>query len=217
MLDIIYKEKYVDEKLLGEIKYFVESVNDSFCGGPIEDTGQLSTTLQMEGCSDRPLRLEWKSNPVHKLIAKLKEDLGDFHIHECSIRYMYFPYGPHTDIRSNEVMLESRKKYKFGYTFLIPLSWKPGYVPGTAFFDCPPKEGQQLLVERQDVIPMLQNVRASRNYGIKQMITWKNPGDLVGWMNYQWHSSMIGGEWTYNNKEWCKEFISIETYRFKDD
>ena len=114
-------------------------------------------------------------------------------------------------------MLESRKKYKFGYTFLIPLSWKTGYVPGTAFFDSPPKEDQQLMAERQDVLPKLQKESSSKNFGIRQLITWKNPGDLVAWMNYQYHSSMLGGEWTYNTEEWCKEFISLETYRFKDD
>lgn len=216
MPDIVYKEKYVDEELLQEIKYFYEKVNDSFCGGPVEDTGQLSTTLQVEGCSDKPLRLELKYNPLHKLISKLKEDLGDFHVHDCSIRYMYFPYGPHTDIRSNEAMLESRKEYRFGYTFLIPLSWKPDYNPGTAFYDSPPKEGQQLLIEREDVLPMLQKKSASRNFGINKLVPWKHPGDLIGWMNYQWHSSMTDPTWKYNDKEWCKEFISMETYRFKD-
>lgn len=216
MPDIIYKEKYVDDKLLEEIKNFYVKVNDSFCGGPVPDTSQLSTTLQVEGCSDRPLRLEYKENPLHKLIIKLKQDLGDFHIHDCSIRYMYFPYGPHTDIRSNETMIESRKDYRFGYTFLIPLSWKAGYNPGTAFYDSPPKEGQQMLIERDDVLPMLQKKSASRNFGINKLIPWKNPGDLVGWMNYQWHSSMTDPKWVYNDKEWCKEFISMETYRFKN-
>ena len=216
MIDNIYKEKYVDHELLNEIKNFYSTVNDTFSGGPFIDKGELGTTYGMMGCADRPLRLEYKSNPVHKLIAKLKEDMGDFHIHEGSIRYLYYPFGPHSDVRSNEHLLESWKKYRNGYTFIIPLQWKPECKPGTAFFDSPPKQDQQLMCERHDVIPKLNKSSASKNFGIKKLMPWKNPGDLIAWMNYQYHSSMIGGDWVYNDKEWCKEFISIETYRYKD-
>ena len=216
MIENIYREKYVDDQLLKEIKNFYDKVNDRLSGGPFVDKSELGTPYGMMGCADRPLRLEYENNPLHKLIAKLKVDMGDFHIHEGSIRYLYYPFGPHTDVKSNEHLLESRKKYRNGYTFLIPLSWKEGYKPGTAFFDSPPKEDQQLMCERHDVLPRLNKANASKNFGIKQLMPWKNPGDLVAWMNHQYHTSMIGGDWVYNDKEWCKEFISIETFRFRD-
>ena len=207
MIETIYKEKYVDNELLDEIKIFYSKVGDALSGGPVVDTTEHSTIYGKDGCADRPLRLEFKKNPIHKLIAKLKADMGDFHIHEGSIRYLYYPFGPHSDVRTSEHLLESRKRYRDGYTFLIPLQWKDGCTPGTAFFDSPPKEDQQLMIERPDVIPQTKNPNYSKNFGIKQLIPWKNPGDLVGWMNYQYHSSMIGGDWVYNDSEWCKEFI----------
>tara|TARA_Y100001937_G_scaffold61578_1_gene84313 strand:- start:992 stop:1642 length:651 start_codon:yes stop_codon:yes gene_type:complete len=216
MIETIYKEKYVDNELLDEIKIFYSKVGDALSGGPVVDTTEHSTIYGKDGCADRPLRLEFKKNPIHKLIGKLKADMGDFHIHEGSIRYLYYPFGPHSDVRTSEHLLESRKRYRDGYTFLIPLQWKDGCTPGTAFFDSPPKEDQQLMIERPDVIPQTKNPNYSKNFGIKQLIPWKNPGDLVGWMNYQYHSSMIGGDWVYNDSEWCKEFISIETFRFKE-
>jgi len=223
MTDVIYKEKYVDDELLGRIKTYFNDLNDEFSGrarveiNPICTNFKGETGLPMEGSADRPLRLENADNPTHELVQKLKEDWGDFHIHTCSVRYLYFPYGPHSDVQSSERLIESREKYKYGYTFLIPLSWKSGYTPGTAFFDSPPKQDQVLHAERPDVLPRLQKESASKNYGINRLVTWKNPGDLVGWMNYRYHSSMIGGERPHNEKEWCKEFISIETYRFRDN
>ncbi len=219
MTDVIYKEKYLDDDLLGRIRTYFDELNDTLHGGPLKNTiDPLYTSAPpMEGCSDKPLRLENADNPTHELVKKLKDDWGDFHIHTCSIRYLYFPYGPHSDVRSSEDLLEQRKKYKYGYTFLIPLSWKPGYRPGTAIFDSPPKQDQLLMAERQDVLPKLQKESASKNFGIKRLMEWKNPGDLIGWMNYQYHSSMIGGEAPHNDKEWCKEFISIETYRFRSN
>lgn len=220
MSAVIFKEKYLSDDLVARIKTYFDALDDSFCGGPITQDKKDGTLadLPKRGCSDKPLRLENADNPTHELVQKLKNDYGDFHIHTCSIRYLYYPYGPHSDVRSTEDLIESRKKYKYGWTFLIPLSWKPGYVPGTAIFDSPPKQDQLLYAERQDVLPKLQKPSAAKNFGIKSLMTWRNPGDLVGWMNYQFHSSMIGGgDMPYNDNEWCKEFISIETYRFRDN
>ena len=217
MTDIIHKEKYVDDELLGKIISYIDKRNDDLMGGPIVDKAPNSSSIGMEGCSDRPLRLEDPDNPIHELLKKLKNDLQDFYIHTGSIRYLYYPYGPHTDIRSSEEIIEMRKKYTNGYTILIPLRWKAGYVPGTAFFDSPPKENQSLMAEHQEVLPRLQKATASKNFSVKKLITWKNPGDLVAWKNYQWHCSMLVGDWTYTEKEWCKEFISLETYRYKDN
>tara|TARA_B100000900_G_C20501966_1_gene684154 strand:- start:334 stop:987 length:654 start_codon:yes stop_codon:yes gene_type:complete len=217
MTDIIYKEKYVDAELLGKIISYIDKRNDDFMGGPIVDKAPNASSIGMEGCSDRPLRLEDPDNPMHELLQKLKNDLQDFYIHTGSIRYLYYPYGPHSDIRSSEQLIEMRKKYTNGYTFLIPLRWKEGYVPGTAFFDSPPKENQSLMIEHQDSLPELQRKTASKNFGVNKLITWKHPGDLVAWKNFRFHCSMLGGNWTYNEKEWCKEFISLETYRYKDN
>ena len=217
MTDIIHKEKYVDADLLGRIISYIDKRNDDFMGGPIVDKAPNASSIGMEGCSDRPLRLEDPDNPMHELLQKLKNDMQDFYIHTGSIRYLYFPYGPHSDIRSSEQLIEMRKKYTNGYTFLIPLRWKEGYVPGTAFFDSPPKENQSLMVEHQESLPELQRKTASKNFGVKKLVTWKNPGDLVAWKNYRWHCSMLVGDWTYTEKEWCKEFISLETYRYKDN
>jgi hypothetical protein len=217
MTDIIHKEKYVDDELLGKIISYIDKRNDDLMGGPIVDKAPNSSSIGMEGCSDRPLRLEDPDNPIHELLKKLKNDLQDFYIHTGSIRYLYYPYGPHTDIRSSEEIIEMRKKYTNGYTILIPLRWKAGYVPGTAFFDSPPKENQSLMIEHQESLPELQRKTASKNFGVRKLITWKNPGDLVAWKNYRWHCSMLVGDWTYTEKEWCKEFISLETYRYKDN
>jgi len=185
MTDIIHKEKYVDAELLGKIISYIDKRNDDLMGGPIVDKAPNSSSIGMEGCSDRPLRLEDPDNPIHELIQKLKNDLQDFYIHTGSIRYLYYPYGPHTDIRSSEEIIEMRKKYTNGYTILIPLRWKAGYVPGTAFFDSPPKENQSLMVEHQESLPELQRKTASKNFGVKKLVTWKNPGDLVAWKNYR--------------------------------
>ena len=217
MKDIAYKEKYIDDELLKRIKDFLKETNDTLHGKPYEATGDGASHLKKEGCADIPLRLDYPNNPINEVIEKLKKDTGDFFIHESSIRYLYYPYTAHSDVRSSEVMIENKKKYRHGYTFLIPLSWKSGYVPGTAFFDSPPKEGQDLYIEHQAMLPKFQNERMARNFGIEQLITWKNPGDLIMWMNYRWHCTMNGGSWVYNEEEWCKEFISLETYKFKDD
>ena len=81
MIENIYKEKYVNDELLKEIRNFIDTVNDRFSGGPFSDKSEFGTPYGMMGCASRPLRLEFKKNPIHKLIAKLKEDMGNFHIH----------------------------------------------------------------------------------------------------------------------------------------
>ena len=217
MPEIVHKEKYVDDALLGKITSYYRELNDILVGGPVVSINPISANLPKEGCSDRPLRLEYPDNPIHELIDQLKADFGDFHIHTASIRYLYFPYGPHSDVKSSEQLIKARRDYRHGYTFIIPLSWKEGYTPGTAFFDSPPKEDQPLMAEHQDVLPKLQKETANKNYGVKKMITWKSPGDLIAWMNFQYHCTMVDPNMPHNDKEWCKEFISIETYRFREE
>ena len=216
MTDIVFKEKYVPAELLAKIRSFIDKTNDKLVGGPIIRHVETGSDLMKEGGADRPLRLENIDNPIHDLIPLLKEDFGNFYIHTCSIRYIYYPYSPHTDVRNNEDLIKNRKNYRHGYTFIIPLSWKSGCNPGTTFFDSPPKEGQELYVEHQDVLTKMQNESRNKNFGVKRLVSWKNPGDLVAWMNYQYHGSLVNKDYPYNDNEWCKEFISIETFRYKD-
>jgi len=211
MDDIIYKQQFVDKNLLQDIKQFYSRINDSFSNGPKSYPTEDGGTMMM-GCWDRPLRLEMQDNPLHTVIADLKSLLGDFVIHTSSIRYLAFPFVPHSDIRSSEWIIEHREKYQPGYTILIPLDWKPGYTPGTAFFDSPPLDGQDLYIEHQDILPTLTHPKTAKNYGVKKIVEWQYHGDLIAWKNYMWHSSLADKSFKYSNKEHCKEFISIETF-----
>ena len=96
------------------------------------------------------------------------------------------------------------------------MQWKSGCNAGTTFFDSPPKEGQDLYVEHEQVLPTMQNENRNKNFGVKRLVPWKHPGDLVAWMNYQYHGSLMSKDYAYNDNEWCKEFISIETFRYKE-
>lgn len=58
MLEITHREKYVNDELLGKIISYIDERNDDFMGGPIVDKSNNSSSLGMEGCSDRPLRLD---------------------------------------------------------------------------------------------------------------------------------------------------------------
>jgi len=62
----------------------------------------------------------------------------------------------------------------------------------------------------------MQKESRNKNYGVKRLVPWKHPGDLVAWMNYQYHGSLMSKDYPYNDNEWCKEFISIETLRYKE-
>ena len=211
MADIIYKESYVSLDDVKAIKtFFDKKITDKLSGGPYQSK-QLQSG--MEGCWDRSLHFEIVENPIHNLVKKLKEDFGDFVIHESSIRHMAYPFVPHSDIRSSKWLQEQRQNYTAGYTFLIPLWWKQDYNPGTAFFSSPPKEHQELYIEQQDVLPVFskEHSKQARNFGVEQIIKWKSKGDLVAWKNFQWHCSLSQKDYLYNDKNWCKEFISIET------
>jgi hypothetical protein len=210
--DIIYKNRYLSKVQLESCRLYFQNLNDSFSNGPKEYISDNGSHLLKEGCWDRPLRLENPDNPIHQIIEQLKMDLGDFVIHTCSIRYLAYPFVPHSDIRSSEWMIENNKKYKPGYTILIPLSWKTNYKPGTAFFDCPPKEGQEMYVEQQAILPKFQNQNHAKNFGIKKLVAWQHPGDLIAWKNYRFHCSMTDQNYNYSDSDWCKEFISIETF-----
>jgi hypothetical protein len=206
MDDIVFKKKYIDLDSIQSIKKFFDvTINDKL------DT-QLKNFVPGKGmCWDRPLRFEIKKNPIHNIVDKLKKDFGKFNIHTCSIRYMASPFLPHNDIRNSEWLLNQKINYNPGYTFLIPLWWAKNYKPGTAFLSSPAKNEQQLYIEQQDILPKFDNDKDAKNFGIKQVVKWESPGDLIAWKNFQWHCSLTQKNYPYNGETWCKEFISIET------
>ena len=211
MADIIHKENYISAEQVSDIKnFFDKKIRDKLSGGP-HKADQLEAGL--EGCWDRSLHYELSDNPIHKVIDKLVKDFGGFHVHESSIRYMAYPFVPHSDIRNSEWLLEQRQNFYPGYTFLIPLWWREDYNPGTAFFSSPPEANQDLYIQQQDILPKFseQHKKQARNFGVKEIVKWKSPGDLIAWKNFQWHCSLSQKDYQYSDTSWCKEFISIET------
>lgn len=212
MDNIIHKTDYVSLDDVKKIRRFYNAViDDSFSGGPYS-TEILKNGIA--GCWDRPLRLDRGDNPLLPVIEKLHEEFGAFEIHTASVRYMAFPFGPHTDIRDTEWLKKYRKDHDRGYTFLIPLSWKKEYQPGTAFFSCPPDDAEPLYEECLEWLPEHSATGKSieKNFSVKQIIKWQQPGELVAWKNFQWHCSLSPAGYVYDSKNWVKEFISIETY-----
>ena len=212
--DVYYQESYISIEHAKKIKnYFDVTINDNFSNGP---KPQNKFTHNFTGCQDRPLRLENSDNPLHVVIDKLKQDFGDFYLHTGSIRYMNYPFGPHTDIRTQEWLLEQRKNYNDGHIFIIPLWWEKNYTAGTAFFSSPPSQNEPLYIEHQSILPQAVDDREIRNFSVKRLLYWKNPGDLIVWKNYTWHSSFAPNGYNYSHDKFCKEFISIETWGILD-
>ena len=211
MEDIIHKIDYVSLDDITKIRRFYNFVvGDAFSGGPYSSEHLKNG---MSGCWDRPLRLENNDNPLLPVMDKLHKEFGDFKIHTASVRYMAYPFGPHSDIRDTKWLQEYRKNYNGGYTFLIPLAWKKNYQPGTAFFSSPPDDNDPLYAECSEWLPEHhEKSKIERNFGVKKLIKWQQPGDLVAWKNFQWHCSLSPEGYVYDPKKWVKEFISIETY-----
>lgn len=209
--DVYVQENYISRQTALHIKdYFDNVINDSFSNGP-KVTNKF--THKYSGCYDRPLRLERNDNPLHLLLEKLKKDFGDFYMHDGSIRYMNYPFGPHTDVVDQTWLLEQRQKTNSdGYIFLIPLWWEPKYTAGTAFFSSPPQREESLYIEHQNILPVASDSKDTKNFSIKQIVYWKNPGDLIAWKNFTWHSSLAPRDYNYSHNKFCKEFISIETW-----
>jgi hypothetical protein len=212
---IVYKSKYLSESDLDEIiDFYHVKINDSIyhsVGPKTSDKNKLG----WQGCWDRNLHLEISDNPVHRVIARLKEDFGNFNIDSCSIRYLSAPFLPHTDVISVEWIKKiKRLNYKEGWIFLIPLSFSNGYSGGTAFFNSPPNLNEPLYSEMLDILPEFsdQYVEEMRNFSVKQIVKWESPGDLIAWENYQWHSSCHFENVSYDKETWLKEFICIKTY-----
>jgi len=212
---LFYKNQYISSDKVDTIKKYFNEIGDS----PYDSRGPYDTkknSLGWQGCWDRNLHLEKQDNPVHDVIKKLKKDFGDFTIFECSIRYLCAPFLPHSDIRNSDWLKEMKQQNKKeGWVFLIPLWWKENYNPGTAFFNCPNRLTDPLYEDFADILPKyaLEHQIETRNFGVREIIQWKSPGDLIAWENFQFHSScgMYGGK--YDRKKWIKEFISIETWQ----
>lgn len=210
--DIYFEESYISLAKTVEIKsFFDETVNDWFSNGPKQMQND-DWNEKWIGCFDRPLRLERSDNPLLQIIDDLKRDFGDFEIYMSSVRYMNYPFPPHTDVRSSETIIEQRKKHTNGHVFIIPLWWDEEYQPGTAFFSSPPKLNEPMYVEHQDILPMPKSDKITKDLSIKKIVKWKNPGDLLVWKNYQWHASLTTPGYSYTRDKFCKQFISIETW-----
>lgn len=213
MKKIIHKNNYISLDFVNEIKKYFDKINDSLFASRGPQPHQ-KTKLGWQGCWDRNLHYEKLDNPIHQIVSKLKEDFGDFEITESSIRYLSSPFLPHSDIRSVAWLSEYRDTgYKEGFTYIIPLWWKDGYTPGTAFFNNPANINEPLYSDMLDILPnySTEYEDEEKNFSVREIIKWKSPGDLIAWENFQWHASCSYGNITYDREIWAKEFISIET------
>jgi hypothetical protein len=212
---VCYKEQYISDFELSEIRDFYHvKINDSIyhSNGPYT---QKNHKLGWQGCWDRSLHLEILDNPIHNLIAKLKDDFDDFIIDSCSVRYLSSPFLPHTDVVNLDwIQNIKQQNCKEGWIFLIPLSFVDGYRPGTAFLTNPPDLSEPLYCEMLDILPNYseQHQQEMKNFSVRQVIEWKSPGDLIAWENFQWHCSCQFDSTEYHPEKWVKEFISIKTY-----
>jgi len=207
--EVIHQPGFISTDQANELRYYYnEIVADWFSGQPYK---QPKWQHGMSGCLDRPLRLERKDNPLHSVIEKLKSNFGTFTFYEGSIRYMHYPFGPHTELSEQQSLLEQRKKYKNqGAIFMIPLWWEENLNAGTVFFSNPPQQHEPLYIEHQDILPIPVEDSTVRNFSVRKIAEWHLPGDLIAWKNYVWHSSTFNHNYTYSDEKFCKEFISIE-------
>lgn len=212
-----YIESYYD---VTSIINFFNEINDPWSRNLITTDRSI---YGIAGCSDVSLRLEIKHNPIHGLIEKLFKDFGDYGKlniipHLTSLRYQSYPFLPHSDISPDCSVIEylrsvGAKKY---LTFVIPLTWKENVHPGTAFFNSPPVLTENLYREHLDVLPHYTEkyqVEMSR-YSVADIIHWKNPGDLVMWEDFIFHSTTDHHtyEFSDNPERYSKSFLSIRTY-----
>ena len=151
---------------------------------------------------------------MHILFDKLQNDYGEFDIIEGSIRYLCAPFLPHTDIANSKYLKEIKDTKRNYCTFLIPLSWKNGYTPGTVFFNSPPNLNEDLYSECQAILPKYTPAfeKESWSFSVKEIYQWKNPGDLIVWHDFWWHGTTAPETYTSYSKDprnWVKEFITI--------
>ena len=211
-----YQENYISRDEAKNIKYFYDEIVNDHHITNIRETKQRP--YKFLGSKDRPLRLERDDNPFLSVIEKLKKDFGDFQIDisMSSVIYLYYPFGVHTDIVSSEKLLEQRKKgNKYGQSFIIPLWWDSEYSPGTVFYSSPPHPEENLYIEYQDDLPEYypEHNEFLKNFSVQSLWKWKNPGDLIAWDHYVWHSTTCPQGYQYTHDKCFKEFIKINTWK----
>ncbi len=208
MEDIVFQKDYFDTNRINA--YFA---NETANGGPRKFT---NTQLGYQGCSDINLRLDRPDSPIHSLIRKLETDFGKFYIHTSSLRQLYYPFMPHTDIRSLENLQEYRNKgYTEGWTFLLITELKPNYNASTIFYNNPPRMNEPNMNECIQCVPYTSEyTRQAMNFSVKSVLH-QQAGDLVAWKNFQWHGTGYDVNWNYNHNDWCKRFVSIETWNME--
>ena len=207
-----YQENYISFDEVVAIKHFYDEIVNDIAQNNIREE-----STRIYGYVDgkhRPLRLNRSDNPLLLVIEKLKQDFGNFYIESSmsSVINLHYPHGIHTDINSSQEQLELRNKYKKGQSFIIPLWWDPEYQPGTAFYSTPPKQNEKLYIECQSDLPQFKEDKHIKNFSVQAIWHWKNPGDLLAWNHYTWHSTTSPNGYEYALDKCCKEFIKLYTW-----
>tara|TARA_Y100000361_G_scaffold97212_1_gene87158 strand:- start:3015 stop:3740 length:726 start_codon:yes stop_codon:yes gene_type:complete len=236
MTEIVFKEKYLSSEEMHNINMFYDTMNFGYGSskGPYK-AGWLE--LGWQGCWDTSARLHIESNPVHVLTERLQKDFGKMIFWRASLRHFHAPFDVHDDYPYKErdiKKLESLgikhsprvgpyesiegKIIPKGYTFLVPTWWEKGYNAGTAFFNAPPKDGEPLYEDCQEVLPKFNEEHyrtrevKNRIFSVRQIVNWKNVGDLIGWENYTLHCSTHTPNWEYSRDKVVKRFLSIDCF-----
>ena len=214
-----YVKQFISTEEIAAIRGFYEKMDPAPSGGPWKSS---TVRLGHEGAWDRSLHLDKPGFiPGKMIVDRLQRQFGDFDVYTSSIRYLAAPFAPHSDVISAEWLLKKRATGLLpGWKFLIPLAWIDGYNPKTYIFSSPPEHNEKLYSEYQHDLPYtvndLDGSDRSKNFSIKTILEWKDPGDLLAWQDFQWHCSSDPDGMKYNLTDWrsaCKEFISVETMR----
>ena len=227
---VVYKESYLSQDEVDIINMYYETMDFGYgvSRGPYENK---FLELGWQGCYDTSSHLDKPHNPVKPiLVERLKKDFGDLIIWRCSIRHFFAPFDVHDDYPRTEKHYEHMAKANItekmkGFSFLVPLWWEKGYKPGTAFFNSPPEKDEPLYEDCQDILPKYSaHYYKRRNkmshhlaedvpkgpYSVREIIHWKNVGDLIGWENYVLHSSTHTPNWKYSRDKEIKRFLYMD-------
>jgi hypothetical protein len=213
---ILHKKNYISLEFVNQIRSYYERINDSLLAsrGP---SPKPQSKFGYQGGWDRQLHYEKTDSPIHQVIAKLKEDFGDFSIYESSIRYLSLPGMPHTDVENSAWLKDYQTRgYRNGFTFLIPLWWNNSHTPATGFLNSPPNLDEPLYSDMLNILPTYAETHKeeARNFSVREIVKWESPGDLIAWENFQWHCSCHYGDVEYNTRTWVKEFILIKVWKY---
>lgn len=227
---VIYRESYLSQYEVDIINMYYETMDFGYGAsrGPYKNS---ILELGWQGCWDTGTHLDNPYNPIQLVFDRLEKDFGEMEFVTHSIRHFHAPFDVHDDYpRPNTQASERMTKANVttdmkGFTFLIPLWWKKGYKPGTAFFNSPPEEGEPLYEDYQDVLPQYSaeyyekreqlHLHFGENvprgpYSVREIMHWKNTGDLIAWENYVLHCSTHMPNWVYSKDKEIKRFISID-------